>query len=226
MTSSGASIACARGRAVERERAAVRAVEHEVAGDRDAEPIRVERRPACRHAAARRRPGRPAASRTAASARRALPAAPAIRPQFGSRPWAAALTRLRRDDRPGDGPRLGVVGRAGHLAGDQRRGALAVGGLLAGEVAGDRLDRGAERDGRRRCRPRPARPRRRPDARTKTVSFVLVSPSTLSWSQVRAAAGRSSPRGRLGLDGRVGQHDRRASSPSAGGSSRRPWRSR
>ncbi len=32
-----------------------------------------------------------------------------------------------------------------------------------------------------------------PDARTKTVSFVLVSPSTESWSQVRAAAGRSRP---------------------------------
>jgi hypothetical protein len=33
----------------------------------------------------------------------------------------------------------------------------------------------------------------RPDASTNTVSFVLVSPSTLSWSQVRAAAGRRSP---------------------------------
>ncbi len=32
-----------------------------------------------------------------------------------------------------------------------------------------------------------------PPARTKTVSFVLVSPSTESWSQVRAAAGRRSP---------------------------------
>ena len=32
-----------------------------------------------------------------------------------------------------------------------------------------------------------------PDARTKTVSLVLVSPSTDSWSQVRAAAGRSRP---------------------------------
>src|SRR4029078_11588603 len=30
-----------------------------------------------------------------------------------------------------------------------------------------------------------------PDARTKTVSFVLVSPSTESWSHVLAAAGRS-----------------------------------
>ena len=32
-----------------------------------------------------------------------------------------------------------------------------------------------------------------PDARTKTVSLVLVSPSTESWSHVRAAAGRSRP---------------------------------
>ena len=38
----------------------------------------------------------PAASRTGASATVALPAAPAIRPQFGSRPWTAALTRLTR----------------------------------------------------------------------------------------------------------------------------------
>ena len=32
-----------------------------------------------------------------------------------------------------------------------------------------------------------------PEARTKTVSFVLVSPSTESWFQVRAAAGRRRP---------------------------------
>src|SRR6185503_20683885 len=32
-----------------------------------------------------------------------------------------------------------------------------------------------------------------PEARTNTVSFVEVSPSTLSWSHVLAAAGRSSP---------------------------------
>ena len=84
--------------------------------------------------------GRPAASSTAASASRALPAAPAMRPQFGSRPWAAALTRLT-DDRTGHRPGVGVVAWRPDLAGDEGRGAFAVGGLLAREVAGDRLDR-------------------------------------------------------------------------------------
>ena len=40
------------------------------------------------------------------------------------------------------------------------------------------------------------------------MSFVLVSPSTLSWSHVRAAAGRSSPWSVGRLDRRVGQDDR------------------
>ena len=40
------------------------------------------------------------------------------------------------------------------------------------------------------------------------MSLVLVSPSTESWSQVRAAAGRSSPHSVAGRDGRVGQDDR------------------
>ena len=46
----------------------------------------------------------------------------------------------------------------------------------------------ASRDPAPRPAPRPAAP----DASRNTVSFVLVSPSTLSWSHVRAAAGRSS----------------------------------
>ena len=137
--------------------------------------------------------GRPAASRTAASASRALPAAPAIRPQFGSRPWAAALTRLDETTARATA-RASASSRApGHGRGDERRGALAVGRLLAGEVARDRLD-GARR-GRRRPRV-PASTGAAPDApeaRRKTVSLVLVSPSTESWSQVRAAAGRSRP---------------------------------
>ena len=40
------------------------------------------------------------------------------------------------------------------------------------------------------------------------MSLVLVSPSTDSWSQVLAAAGRSRPHSVSGVDGRVGQHDR------------------
>ena len=47
--------------------------------------------------------------------------------------------------------------------------------------------------GRRGPGPRRRRAPDAPDARTKTVSLVLVSPSTDSWSQVRAAAGRSRP---------------------------------
>ena len=46
----------------------------------------------------------------------------------------------------------------------------------------------------------------------------------MSWSQVRAAAGRSRPRGRRATARRSGRP--RASWPCAGGSSRRPWRSR
>ena len=103
------------------------------------------------------------------------------------------LEQAARDDGPGDGTRFRVVDSTADLARQQCRCALAVGGLLAGKVS------------RRRLRsPRPAPPPASepattgavpaaPEASTKTVSFVLVSPSTVSWSQVRAAAGRSSP---------------------------------
>ena len=72
------------------------------------------------------------------------------------------LDQRRRDHRPGDGARVGVVGGAGDLARDERRGALAVGGLLAREVARDGLDGGPERGpgrgvGRRVGRPGLAR---------------------------------------------------------------------
>ena len=67
---------------------------------------------------------------------------------------------------------------------DERRGALAVRGLLAGEVPGDRLDRGAERAAPPRIR-RSTGAAPGPEASTNTVSLVLVSPSTESWSQVR-----------------------------------------
>ena len=55
-----------------------------------------------------------------------------------------------------------------------------------------------------------------PEARTKTVSFVLVSPSTVSWSQVRAAAGRSRPLRTAGVRSRHRSARPTASSPSAG----------
>ena len=84
----------ARRGAIEGERAAVRAVEHEMAGDRDPQPVGIE---ADRLTGTGRGLGRDEAGglehrRIAATT--ALPAAPAMRPQFGSLPWAAALTRL------------------------------------------------------------------------------------------------------------------------------------
>ena len=97
------------------------------------------------------------------------------------------LDQRARDDGAGDRAGIGVVGGPGHLAGEQRRRALAVGGLLAGEVAGDGLDRRGERRRAPASSPASAAPAA-PEARTNTVSLVLVSPSTESWSQVRAAA--------------------------------------
>ena len=127
--------------------------------------------------------------------RRALPIAAAIRPQLGSRPWTAALTRLlatierataraSRSSRPPE-----------TWAGDQGGRALAVGGLLAGERPGDRLDGLGEAGGRgdpaTTWRPfAPDAAPAAPDARRKTVSFVLVSPSTVSWFHVRSTTGR------------------------------------
>ena len=122
-----------------------------------------------------------------------MPAAPTIRPQFGSRPWIAALTSELETTARATARASASSVRARHVAGQERRGALAVGRLLARQVAGDRLDRAAERG---RPPPSPRRPARCPAAplaRRMTVSFVLVSPSIESWFQVRAAAGRSSP---------------------------------
>ena len=205
----GASIAVARRRAVEGDRAARGAVEHEVAGDRDPEPRRDRAWPGVPAADRASRPRRPAASRTAASASRALPAAPAIRPQFGSRPWAAALTRLDETTARATARALGVVGRA--RSPGTVMSVVAPSPSAACWRARSRATASiarAERGRRRATRPAPARRPPRPDARTKTVSFVLVSPSTESWSQVRAAAGRSSAAERRRVDGRVGQHDR------------------
>ena len=151
---------------------------------------------------------RPAASRTAASARRALPAAPAIRPQFGSRPWTAALTS---DDETT--ARATARASASSTAPEtwhviERRRALAVGRLLAGEVARDGLDRAPQLASPRACPALTGAAPAAPEASRNTVSFVLVSPSTLSWSHVRAAAGRSSPWSVGRVDRRVGQDDR------------------
>ena len=78
------------------------------------------------------------------------------------------LDQARRDDRSGHGPGIGVVGRAGHLGRDERRGPLAVRGLLPREIARHGLDGGAEHGrlgrpglGRRRRR----RPRRQHEHR-------------------------------------------------------------
>ena len=120
----------------------------------------------------------------------AFPAAPAIRPQFGSLPWAAAFTRLldttaratARASASSCAPRTEVVmrivapspsaaccrARSRATASSARRGPQPRGLPAAIGAAADA-----------------------PDASTNTVSLVLVSPSTDSWSHVRAAAGRS-----------------------------------
>jgi hypothetical protein len=63
------------------------------------------------------------------------------------------LDQRAADHRPGDRPGIGVVDCARHLAGQQGRGALAVGSLLAGEIAGDTLRRPGPAGAPRRSRP-------------------------------------------------------------------------
>ena len=134
---------------------------------------------------------RPAASSTAASASCALPRASAMRPQLGSRPWTAALNRL-----------LDTTARAAARASASSR--APVTWHVSREVAPSPSAacwRASERQtastAPRQRRPgvaarvtRAPRPTP-PDATRNTVSLVLVSPSTDSWSQVRATIGRS-----------------------------------
>ena len=182
-------------------------------------------RPGCRHGPSRPpRTGRPPRGRPR-SASRALPAAPAIRPQFGSRPWAAALTRLDETTARATA-RASASSRApGHRGRDERAGPLAVGRLLAREVARDRLDGGAEDAGGRRAGPRPARP---PTPRTRGRRRCR----SCSCRRRPRAGPRSAPRpaGAWPTAPRARRSRRSArptaSSPSAGGSSRRPWRRR
>ena len=135
------------------------------------------------------------------------------------------LDEAGRDDRAGHGPRLGVVGRTGHHGRDQRRGALAVGGLLPGEVAGDGLDRRPEDRGLADCRRGPAPPRT-PRTRGRTRCRWC------SCRRRRSAGPRCAPRRAAAVPtaSRARRPRRsarpRASWPSAGGSSRRPSRCR
>ena len=106
------------------------------------------------------------------------------------------LDERARHDGPGDRAGVGIVGRAGDLAGDERRGALAVGGLLAGEVAGDGLDRRGERGARavvggRRRRARRARRRGRTRCRWWTCRRRPTAGSTSRPPRRRAARGAS-----------------------------------
>ena len=93
------------------------------------------------------------------------------------------------------------------LARDQGRGALAVGRLLAGEVAGHGLDRPPEL-GRLGVPAATGAAPAAPEASRNTVSFVEVSPSTLSWSHVRAARRPEQAVERRRVDRRIGQDDR------------------
>ncbi len=134
---------------------------------------------------------RPAASRTARCASVALPAAPAIRPQLASRPWTAALTS---DDE--------ITARA--IARASASSAAPVTWQVTSAVAPSPSAacwRARSRATASMAAPSAARAPASlaasaapafPDASTNTVSLVLVSPSTDSWSHVRAAAPRSS----------------------------------
>ena len=135
------------------------------------------------------------------------------------------LDEARGDDRASDGPGARVVCGAGHARGDERRRALAVGGLLAGEVAGDCLDRGAQRRGRR-APGRDLGGARRPGCQDEdgvvrarvAVDRELVPGSDGGGSEKAPQDSRARRRHRSGRP--------TASSPSAGGSSRPPWRCR
>ena len=136
-----------------------------------------------------------------------MPVAEAIRPQFGSRPWTAAFTRLLDTT-------LRAVARASASSTApetwQTRsggGPLAVGGLLPREAACDRLH-GRLQSGllRGACcgRGRVGSAGREEE----TVSFVLVSPSTVSWSR---RPGGDAPEDRAEhawIGRRVGEDDR------------------
>ena len=116
-----------------------------------------------------------------------------MRPQFGSRPWTAALTRLddttarataraSASSRAPDTWQVISVAAPSPSAACWRARSRATASIAAPSavVAGVRL---------RSSSWLPAFP----DASRKTVSLVLVSPSTESWFQVRAAAGRRRP---------------------------------
>ena len=102
------------------------------------------------------------------------------------------LEQVAAHDRPRHRARVGHIGCAGHEAGDERRGPLAVGRLLPRQRSADRGQRRAElrRLGAAGSR-RLGRPEA-PEASTKTVSLVEVSPSMLVCSKVAADASRRS----------------------------------
>ncbi len=150
---------------------------------------------------------RPAASRTAAEAATALPAAAAMRPQLGR----------RRGRRPSRG-RSPTTARATARASMSSRAPLTpqVMRLVAPSPSAAcwRASERATASTRSRERgPRPPIPASRgaapeaPDATSSTVSFVDWSPSTLSWSQVRATMRPQDGLEHLGRGGRVGEHE-------------------
>ena len=123
---------------VDRDWSAARAVVDEVAGDRDPHRVRVHGG-GLAGARPRRVGGEPRGLEDRAPRRR--PRCPRRRrcgPSSASRPWTAALTSELAIDRPRDGARVGVVRGARDLAGDQRRGALAVARPAGGRGPGRR----------------------------------------------------------------------------------------
>ena len=179
-----------------------------MAGDRRCEAGRGRVTPVATHARAASAWSSPAAPRTASDAVTAFPAAPAIRPQFGSLPCAAALTRLLDTTARAIAAGVGIVVRAADRCRDQDRRALAVGRLLSRQIARDRLERSAEGQSRRGCRQRSAPPpTRRTPARTPCRSCSCRRRPTAG-PRSRAAAGRSRFHSTSGGAAGVGQDDR------------------
>ena len=149
---------------------------------------------------------RSVSSGTAAAPTVAFPAAAAIRPQFGSRPWIAALTRLLPTTSR-------ATARASAWSGAPLtwhvRSVVAPSPSAACWRARERATASTAlaSDGNGGLRCSISVPPAAPEASRNTVSFVLVSPSTVSWFQVRSTMGPRMACNVPRRDGRIREHE-------------------
>ena len=147
-----------------------------------------------------------------------VPTAASTRPQFGSSPAMAHLSRLRPGDGAADGERVVLAGRADHLDRDRLGGALGVGLQLAGQVGADVGEHA------RRTRPGPGAAPDAPLASSSTVSLVDMQPSVSSRSKVTRGRRRAARRpGSAGVQVGVGGEHARAWWPARARACPRPW---